>query len=171
MRLYRYLDSGEEVTVALLDPGQVCGLAGLDAAFVPTTVAQALFDETVVYRIPRRPFAEFLLANPAVALHALAAACERVQDAYDLCTLPDARVRLAYVLAHLAPVSSERTVWATHEELAIRARTRRATLTGNVLPDLHGRALIAYERHQRGIRVLDRAGLLALPTTPCPHVR
>jgi len=77
IRLYRYLDNGEEVTVALLDRGQVCGLAGLDAAFLPTTVAQSLTEETVVYRIPRRPFAAFLLANPAVALRALTTVCRR----------------------------------------------------------------------------------------------
>lgn len=93
VRLYRHLDNGEEVTVGLLDPGQVCGLADLDAAFVPTTVAQALVNETVVYRIPRRPFAEFLLANPAVILTALAAVCRRIQDTYDLFALPDARPR------------------------------------------------------------------------------
>ncbi len=171
VRLYRHLDNGEEVTVALLDPGQVCGLAGLDAAFVPTTVAQALVDETVVYRIPRRPFVEFLLANPVVALRALAASCQRVQDAYDLLALPDARARVAYVLAHLATANSERMVWATHEELATWAHARRASLTADVLPDLQECGLIAYRRHQRGIRVRDRTGLLALATTPCAHVR
>ena len=171
VRLYRHLDNGEEVPVALLDRGQVCGLAGLDAAFVPTTVAQALVNETVIYRIPRCPFAAFLLANPAVALRALAEACRRVQDAYDLCALPDARARVAYVLAHLATANGERMVWATHEELAIWAHARRAALTGEVLPDLREQGLIAYERHRRGIRVLDRAELLALATMPCVHVR
>ncbi len=171
VRLYRHLDNGEEVTVALLDRGQVCGLVGLDAAFVPTTVAQALFDETVVYRIPRHPFIEFLRANPDLALHALTAACQRVRDAYDLLALSDARARVAYVLAHLTTASGERTVWATHEELAAWAHGRREALTGEVLPDLRGRGLIAYERHRRGIRVLDRAGLLALATGGCDHVR
>ncbi len=171
VRLYRPLDNGEEVTVALLDPGQVCGLAGLDAAFVPTTVAQTLVDETVIYRIPRRPFAAFLLANPTVALRALAAACRRVQDAYDLCALPDAGARVAYVLAHLALANSERMVWATQEELATWTHARRASLTADVLPDLQRRGLIAYARHKRGIRVRDRAELLASATTPHAHVR
>jgi len=170
VRLYRDLDNGEEVTVALLGRGQVCGLAGLDAAFAPTTVAQSLTEETVVYRIPRRPFAEFLLANPAVALRALAEACQRVQDAYDLCALPDMHARVAYVLAHLATANGERTVWATHEELAAWAHGRREALTGEVLPDLRGRGLIAYERHRRGIRVLDRTGLLALAADTSAHV-
>jgi len=164
VRLYRYLDNSEGVTVALLGPGQVCGLASLDAAFVPTTVAQALVNETVVYRISRRPFAAFLLANPAVALRALAAACRRVQDAYDLLALPDARARVAYVLVHLAMANSERTVWVTREELATLAGVSREAMTRCVLPDLRGCGLIAYEEHQRGIRVRDRAGLLALPT-------
>jgi len=171
VRLYRHLENGEEVTVALLDHGQVCGLAGLDAAFVPTTVAQALVNETVIYLISRCPFAAFLLANPAVALRALAEACRRVQDAYDLCALPDARARVAYVLAHLATANGERMVWATHEELATWVHARRASLTADVLPDLQGRGLIAYARHQRGIRVRDRTGLLALATTPYAHVR
>jgi len=171
VRLYRHLDNGEEVTVALLDPGQICGLTNLDAAFVPTTVAQALFNETVVYRLPRRPFAEFLFASPVVALRALAEAGRRVRDAYDMCALPDARARVAYVLAHLTAINGERTVWATHEELAAWAHGRREALTGEVLPDLRGRGLIAYERYQRGIRVLDRAGLLALATGGDAHVR
>jgi len=171
VRLYRHLDDGAEVTVALLDHGQVCGLAGLDAAFVPTTIAQALVNEAVIYRIPRCPFAAFLLANPAMALRALAEACRRVQDAYDLCASPSARARVAYVLAHLATANGERMVWATHEELAIWVHARRASLTTDVLPDLQGRGLIAYTRHQRGIRVRDRTGLLALATTPYAHVR
>ncbi len=163
VRLYRHLENGEEVTVALLNHGQVCGLACLDAAFVPTTIAQALFDETVVYRIPHRPLAAFLLANPAVALRALAVACKRVQDAYDLCALPDARAHVAYVLAHLATANGERMVWLTHEELAPLAGVGREAITRYVLPDLRGRGLIAYGGHRRGIHVLDSAQLLALP--------
>jgi len=170
VRLYRPLDNSEEVTVALLDPGQVCGLAGLDAAFVPTTLAQTLFDETVVYRIPRRPFAEFLLANPAVALHALATACGRVRDAYDLLALPDARARVAYVLVHLAMANRERIVWLTHEELVPLAGVGREAITRYVLPDLRGRSLIAYGGHRRGIRVLDSAQLLAFGLPNTPHV-
>ncbi len=163
VRLYRPLDNGEEVTVALLDPGQVCGLADVDTVFVPTTVAQALFDETVVYHIPRRPFATFLLANPALALRALAASCRRVRDAYDLHALPDARARLAYTLAHLATANRERMVWLTHEELAPLVGVGREVITRYALPDLRGRGLIAYGRHRRGIRVLDSAQLLTLP--------
>jgi len=165
VRLYRYLDNGEEVTVALLDPGQVCGLAGLDAAFMPTTAAHALFDETVVYRVPRRPFVEFLLANPVVALRALAASCQRVQDAYDLLALPDARARVAYVLAHLATANREQTVWLTHEELAPLAGVGREALTRYILPDLRERGLIAYGGHRRIIRVLNSVRLLTLPST------
>jgi CRP-like cAMP-binding protein len=164
VRLYREGDNSEEVAVALLDRRQVCGLAGLDAAFTPTTVAQALVDETVVYRIPRRDFAAFLRANPAVVLRALDATCQRVRDAYDLCAAPDLRGRVAYVLAHLAAVNGERTVWVTHEELALWAHGRREAISGYVLPELRERGLIAYERHRRGIRVRDRAGLLALST-------
>ncbi len=163
VHLYRHLENGEEITVALLDPGQVCGLADLDAAFVPTTAAQALFDETVVYRIPRRPFAAFLVANPALALRALAASCRRVRDAYDLHALPDARARLAYALAHLATANRERMVWLTHEELAPLVGVGRETITRYALPDLRGRGLIAYGGHRRGIHVLDSAQLLALP--------
>ena len=163
VRLYRDADNGQEITVALLNRGQVCGLADLDAAFVPTTVARSLAEGTVVYRIPRRDFASFLRANPAVALRALDATCRRVRDAYDLLALPDARARVAYVLAHLATVSSERMVWLTHEELASLVGVGREAITRYVLPDLRGCGLIAYEGHRRGIRVLDSAQLLALP--------
>ena len=162
VRLYRDADSGQEVTVALLDRGQVCGLAGLDAAFLPTTVAQSLTEETVVYRIPRRAFAAFLRANPAVALHALDTTCRRVRDAYDLLALPDARARVAYVLAHLATANGERMVWLTHEELASLVGVGREAITRYVLPDLRGRGLIAYEGHRRGIHVLDSTQLVAL---------
>ncbi len=170
-RLYRLRDDGEEVTVALLDAGQVCGLADLSAAFVPTTVAQALCDETIVYRLPRREVARVLRAHPDLALRALAAAHERIRDGYDLRTLPDARARVAYVLAHLAAANRERTVWATQEELASWAGCRREALSAEVLPDLRERGLIAYGRRRRGIHVLDRAGLLALGPSPIAHVR
>jgi len=163
VRLYRDTDNGQEVTVALLDRGQVCGLMGLDAAFVPTTVAQSLTEETVVYRIPRRDFAAFLRANPAVALRALDATCRRVRDAYDLLALPDARARVAYVLAHLATVNGERMVWLTHEELASLVGVGREAITRYVLPDLRERGLIAYDGHRRGIHVVDSARLVALP--------
>ncbi len=170
-RLYRLRDDGEEVTVALLDPGQVCGLTDLSVAFVPTTAAQALCDETVVYRLPRREAAQLLLAHPDLALRALTAAHERIRDDYDLWTLPDARARVAYVLAHLASANRERTVWATQEELASWAGCRREALSAEVLPDLRGQGLITYERRRRGIHVLDRAGLLALEPRPEARVR
>lgn len=162
VRLCRYRASGKELTVALLRPGQLCGLADLDAAFVPTTLAQALSDGTVIYPIPRRHFARFLLANPALALRALAATHQHVRDSYDLMELPDVRARAAYILACLAMANGDRIVWTTHEELAAWAHGRREALTEEVLPDLRARGLIAYERHRRGIRVLDHAGLLAL---------
>lgn len=162
VRLYRHLDNGTEVTVALLNPGQVCGMADLDldAAFVPTTVAQVLFDQTVIYHMPRRAFVRFLLANSTIALRAVTAACQRARDAYDLLALPDARARVAYVLAHLATANRERTVWLTHEELAPLAGVGREAITRYVLPDLRRRGLIAYGEHRRGIRVLDSAQLL-----------
>jgi len=165
VRLYRDADNGQEIMVALLDRGQVCGLTGLDAAFVPTTVAQSLTEETVVYRISRRDFAAFLRANPAVALRALDATGRRGRDAYDLLVLPDARARVAYVLAHLAMANSERMVWLTHEELASLVGVGREAITRYVLPDLRGRSLIAYEGHRRGIHVVDSAQLLAFRDT------
>jgi len=163
VRLYRHLDNDEEVTVALLDHGQVCGLESLDVAFVPTTVAQALFDETVVYRIPRPDVVRSLRQDPDLALRTLAAACEFVQDSYDLLTLPDARARVAYILAHLATANRERMVWLTHEELAPLTGVGREAITRYVLPDLRKQGLIAYGGHRRGIRVLNSAQLLALP--------
>ncbi len=162
VRLYRDVDNGQEITVALLDRGQVCGMTGLDAAFLPTTVARSLTEETVVYHIPRRDFAAFLRANPAVALRALDTTCRRVRDAYDLLALPDARARVAYVLAHLATANGERMVWLTHEELASLVGIGREAITRYVLPDLRGRGLIAYEGHRRGIHVVDSARLVAL---------
>ncbi len=163
VRLYRNADNGQEITVALLDRGQVCGLTDLDAAFLPTTVAQALTEETVVYRIPRRDFAAFLRANPDVALRALDTTGHRVRDAYDLLVLPDARARVAYVLAHLATANGERMVWLTHEELASLVGVGREAITRSVLPDLRERGLIAYGGHRRGIHVVDSARLVALP--------
>jgi CRP/FNR family cyclic AMP-dependent transcriptional regulator len=163
VRLYRTADNGQEITVALLDRGQVCGLTDLDAAFLPTTVAQSLTEETVVYRIPRRDFAAFLRANPAVALRALDAIGHRVRDAYELLALSAARARVAYVLAHLATANGERMVWLTHEELASLVGVGREAITRYVLPDLRGRGLIAYEGHRRGIHVVDSAQLVALP--------
>ena len=160
--LHRPLDDGEEVAVALLGSGQVCGLAGLDVAFRPTTVARTLADGTVVYRIPRRDFVRFLRENQDIALRVVAVACRRTQDAYELFTLPDARARVAYVLARLAAIAGERTVWTTHEELAALTRVSREEVTRRVLPDLKGRGLIAYEQRHRGISVLDSAGLLDL---------
>ncbi len=163
VRLYRDADNGQEITIALLDRGQVCGLADLDAAFLPTTIARSLTEETVVYRIPRRDFAVFLRANPTVALRALDATGRRVRDAYDLLALPDARARVAYVLAHLATANSERMVWLTHEELASLGGVGREAITRYVLPDLRRRGLIAYGGHRRGIHVLDSVQLVALP--------
>jgi len=169
VRLYRYLDDSDdsaEVTVALLDAGQVCGLTDLSVAFVPTTAAQALSDETVVYRLPRQPFARFLLAHPDLALRVLAAAHERIRDGYDLRALPDAHARAAYVLAHLATANRERMVWATQEELAAWAGCRREALSAEVLPDLRGQGLITYERHPRP-RPRGAPGAGAAPRRPC----
>ncbi len=163
VRLYRHLGSDEEATVALLDRGQVCGLTDLTTAFVPTTSAQALVDETVVYRLPRHAVVRSLRDDPDLALRVLAHVGGRLRDAYDLHALPDARARVAYILAHLVTANRERMVWLTHEELAPLAGVGREAITRYVLPDLRKQGLIAYGGHRRGIRVLDGAQLLALP--------
>ncbi len=162
VRLYRHLESDEEATVALLDRGRVCGLTDLTTAFVPTTSAQALVDETVVYRLPRRALVRSLRDDPDLALRVIAHVGGRLRDAYDLLTLPDASARVAYVLAHLAMANRERMVWLTHEELAPLAGVGREAITRYVLPDLREQGLIAYGGHRRGIRVLNSAQLLAL---------
>ncbi len=162
--LHQPLSDGAEMAVALLDRRQVCGLEGLDAVFRPTTVARVLADGTVTYRLPRRDFVRFLRENPDVALRVVAVACRRTQDAYELVALPDARARVAYVLARLAAIAGERTVWATHEELAALTRVSREEVTRRVLPALKGQGLIAYEQRHRGISVLDSAGLRDLAT-------
>jgi len=163
VRLYRHRGSDEEATVALLDRGRVCGLTDLTTAFVPTTSAQALVDETVVYRLPRRAVVQSLRDDPDLALRVIAHVGGRLRDAYDLHALPDASARVAYVLAHLATANRERMVWLTHEELAPLAGVGREAITRYVLPDLRKQSLIAYGGHRRGIRVLDGAQLLALP--------
>ncbi len=162
VRLYHHLESDKEAIVALLDHGQVCGLTDLTAAFVPTTSAQALVDETVVYRLPRRAVVRSLRDDPDLALRVIAHVGGRLRDAYDLHALPDARARVAYILAHLATANRERIVWLTHEELAPLAGVGREAITRYVLPDLREQGLIAYGGHRRGIRVLNSQQLLAL---------
>jgi len=163
VRLYHHLESDKEAIVALLDRGQVCGLTDLTAAFVPTTSAQALVDETVVYRLPRRAIVRSLRDDPDLALRVIALAGGRLREAYGLLTLPDARARVAYILAHLATTNRERMVWLTHEELAPLAGVGREAVTRYVLPDLRQQGLIAYGERRRGIRVLNSQQLLALP--------
>ncbi len=163
VRLYCHLDNDKEAIVALLDHGQVCGLTDLTAAFVPTTIAQALVDETVVYRLPRRDIVRSLRDDPDLALRVIALAGGRLREAYGLLTLPDARARVAYILAHLATANRERMVWLTHEELAPLAGVGREAVTRYVLPDLRQQGLIAYGERRRGIRVLNGRQLLALP--------
>lgn len=164
VRLYRAFENGQEMTTAALGPGQVCGLAGADDAFIATTFAQSQIDGTRVYRILQRHFVPLLTSQPSVALRALAVACQRVQDAYDRMeelALPDVQARVACALAHLAVTNAEQMVWLTQEEVATLARASRGEVTRRVLPELRDRGLIAYERHRRGIHVLDHAGLLA----------
>ena len=93
VRLYHHLESDKEAIVALLDRGQVCGLTDLTAALVPTTSAQAVVDETVVYRLPRRAIVRSLRDDPDLALRVIALAGGRLREAYGLLTLPDARPR------------------------------------------------------------------------------
>jgi len=52
-----------------------------------------------------------------LALRALGLMGGRPRGAYDRRALPDARARVAYILAHLATANRERMVWLTHEEL------------------------------------------------------
>ncbi len=116
VRLYRHLDSDKEAIVALLDRGQVCGLTDLSAAFVPTTSAQALVDETVVYRLPRRDLVRSLRVDPDLALRVIALVGGRLREAYDVHTLPDARARVAYILAWIIHENIHRIGWATDGE-------------------------------------------------------
>lgn len=158
LRVSTFSSTGREIVLQHAGPGSMVGLDNRRAAgegWVRTVVATA--EETAVCRLSLAAFRQFLRDHPEAALAVLDDTAHHLAAAFDLIrdlALYDVKTRLAHLLARLAARDAAATVWATHTELAAMIGTSQTRVT-RLLAELRALRLIDYQRHRRGITVLD----------------
>lgn len=167
VKLAKVADDGKEVTIAVLQPGDVFGELSLFSGETHDTFAEVIEDATI-YAIPRADFEGLLSSRPALSLALLSSIMERLRQAEsqieDLVfrSVP-ARVahlilKLAQDHGHVGPKGITVRLRLTHQDVANFVGATRETVT-NVLNDLRADGLIEIEHKQ--IRILDYEGLQA----------
>jgi CRP/FNR family transcriptional regulator len=169
LRHYHAADDGRESTLAVLFGGDVLGLRSDGRSADPEEQARALIVDAVVYRLPPSRVLEVMAASLPFAIGAVALLSGQLAEAYDAIKHPGrhgVRGRLARMLVRIerhlgSSDGAPRLAAATHEELAALVGTSRETVTRE-LKKLRACGLIAYESHQRDLRLLDVEQLAAL---------
>ncbi|MBN8994572.1 MAG: Crp/Fnr family transcriptional regulator [Rhizobiales bacterium] len=104
VRVYLTTEDGREVTVSLLEDGEVIGeMSLLDG--LPRSAGAAALIETRLIFIPRAPFLELLETNGKLARQIILTLCERLRSAnaqFDQAVFHDLRHRLVVLLRQLA---------------------------------------------------------------------
>jgi CRP-like cAMP-binding protein len=163
LRLYYLAPEGQELTLAILHPGDICGLYP-DDAIAPSSVAQVLDAGTVLYRLPRPFLLQLIETSPALSCAVLEQAWRQLVHArahmVEL-TCCDIRTRVAHMLARLASPENDGVVRVTRERLGLLIGASREGVT-RALDSLRAEGLVAYEPGQREIVVRDRERLSSL---------
>ncbi len=157
VRVYRLAPSGDAVMLHTL-------WAAVPFTLGPDDQAEALCDDTLLYRLPRPLIERLVTAHPRVALAFCVLLSERLDAAYERIVdlkLGTISTRLGRLLARLWQANGGQLVEVSHQELAdlIGARAEDVTKT---LRHLRERGLINYEPHRRGISILDFTALVSL---------
>lgn len=175
VRLYRVADDGRELTLAVLEPGDVFGEEVL-AGKARRTFAEAL-EPAHVCRLRGDDFVELMRGRPEVAieaLHLIAGHSMRAQAQVERVAGRSVVQRVAGLLVELAPRGAppdapvELAPGLTHETMASMLGTARQTFTTQV-----GRLVRSgyVARAGRRLRLLDVEGLRALAGGDTDRVR
>ena len=167
VKLSKVADDGKEVTIAVLQPGDVFGELALFGGETHDSFAEVIEDATIC-AIPRADFEGLLNTRPSLSLGLLNSIMERLRQAEsqieDLVfrSVP-ARVshlilKLAQEHGHVGPKGITIHLRLTHQDVANFVGATRETVT-NVLNELRSAGLIEIEHKQ--IRIVDYEGLQA----------
>lgn len=104
VRVYLTTEDGREVTISLLEDGEVIGEMSLLDGLQRSAGAAALIETKLIF-IPRAPFLELLETNGKLARQIILTLCERLRLAnaqFDQAVFHDLRHRLVVLLRQLA---------------------------------------------------------------------
>lgn len=138
VRLYRLTEDGRELTLAILDPGDVFGEDAVARPQARTTFAEAL-DDVVVCQMRRDDFLDLIRRRPEAAeevVKVLGERLERAQSQVERIAYRSVPARLAQWLLEQAAARGEPTAEGTllkhgltHQQIASLLGTTRETLT------------------------------------------
>jgi len=168
VKVYRPSEDGREITLAILDEGDIFGEEALMRPTPRTPFAEAL-EPTVVYHVERADFLRGVANSPRLAMrlleitgHRLARAHQQVEDL----AFRGVTSRIANLLLDMSREHGSRegmevivTPRLTHRQMASLVRTTRETLTAT-LSKLASLNLIRSSR--RAVRIIDGEALAAL---------
>lgn len=165
IKLSKVADDGKEITLAVLQEGDLFGEVSAFDSGIHGHFAEALEDATLA-AISRPDFANLVRRNPEFALiviHALADRTRRAELQIEDLVFRSVPARVASVLVRLAqehgrvgPRGVTIDLRLTHQEIANMVGATRETVT-NVLNDLRAEGMIEVE-HKR-VRILDQEAL------------
>ncbi|GEM_PF-573669 len=168
IRTLRITPQGKDVTLFLVEPGQLFGVDAIAHAAGDAPPwghdAEALDQDTVVVSVPRQDFGLVAARHPELMSHVVRSLWMQTQDLMDQAetrAFHDVRGRLAnaiLMLGHKEGVATSRGLVIspamTHEQLAALAGTRRESVT-MALGSWRREGIIASDENERSIVILD----------------
>lgn len=168
IRTLRITPQGKEVTLYLVEPGQLFGVDSIVRGEAPGYPwghdAEAIDHDTVVVSVPRKEFGIVAARRPELMHHAMRSLWTQSQDLMDQAetrAFHDVRGRLAHallMLAHKEGIPTRRgfviSPVMTHEELAALAGTRRESVT-TALGAWRRAGILGTDEMERSIILLD----------------
>ncbi len=156
VRLYRLSRDGREVTLGVLEKGDVFGTLPLFGALSRSTYAEAA-SEAVICKISETQLAELIERHPDIGIRLLRIVGERLASAEEQIedlAFRSAEQRIARAIVKLLEGSKRAKLTVSHEQIARNAGVARETVT-KVLGGMerHGWIKTGY----RSLRVLDSA--------------
>ncbi len=162
VQIVRESVDGKRLVLATLGPETFFGEMALIGQRFPQDSSAEVLEDAVVCVLSRRDIERLILEYPKVGLRFLEQLSARLLETEAIVeefAFKSVPARLAGVLLRLAETSDNRTVRASHQELADMVATYRETVTLS-LNQFQDQGLVALGR--RRVEVLDAAGLQAI---------
>jgi CRP/FNR family transcriptional regulator, cyclic AMP receptor protein len=159
VQVVRETPEGKRLISAVFEPHTFFGEMALVGQRLPQDSTAEAVEDSLVCVLSRRDLERLILEHPKVGLRFLEQLSARLMESEAIVedfAFKSVPARLAGVLLRLSETSPDRTVRASHQELADMIATYRETVT-STLDQFRERGLV--ELGRRAIEVRDRAGL------------
>jgi len=163
VKISRLTEEGKELTLAILEPGEVFGELEVLEGSPRDTVAEALEDISVCV-MQRQDFEEVLQKNPDLTIKLtklIGFRLKKIENRIEDLVFKDVPVRLAHLLLNLSEEFGQKVdgeiqlrIRMTHQELANLIGSTRETVSAT-LNDFKRQGLIRQDRRTIIIRDLD----------------